>query len=449
MFAIEKKYRVLLIFIVFTTNNGFAWLMFEPVTKWLQDNVEGMSHFQLAVLASWQPAVFIAMCIPIMKMVTRFDGLRLAVRLGTTAEIVGAVLKLIGTLARKSKAGLVFLHIGQIFSGVGSPVATGLCLRAVRHLVRAGGAYPCDGRRRAFNTVGNALCYLLVPLMTDGSGFLLVTIYEVIMAVIAVGLAWVAMPQELVEHHDANGETTTDETKDEATEQEVLAANKEHDSLREQIVKLFKMPSIVCLLLVYAWLCGGFAAWVSLFSATYNQFFGDKFIGFMCCAGMSAYVLGGLVSSYVVDLYFTRQMKYVIFFCLTMTTLCNLIFIACTPNDKGYYLWNLGKGFVIFSTALCGFWNGAAAPLFYELVAEISFPVEEGVSGICVSIFENLGALLFLQVVYQKFKGQSMSVAYAFGMTVALALTAIVKQRYNRTYYNYITENQTEVPQEE
>ncbi|EPY32703.1 MFS transporter, FLVCR family, disrupted in renal carcinoma protein 2 [Strigomonas culicis] len=389
-----------------------------------------------------------------MKLVARYDGLRMAICLGATAEIVGALLKCLGAVSRKSNAGRVFLHMGQIFSGVGSPVATG-CVSALS----ATWFEPAERTRATaaavmFNSVGNALCYLFVPSMTNLFSFTGVAVYEVAMGIVSVFFVWFILPQE---HEKKDGEEEEKGTK-EAVElspansvQESIAhdpdlvvpEHKEHEhaSLASQVKNLFKMPSVVCLLLVYSWLCGGFSAWISLFAATYNKFYTESFIGIMCFFGMTCYVCGGLVSSILVDLYFTRQMKYVIFFCISVTTLANLIFIACTPNDKGYFLWDLGKGFVVFSTAMCGFWNGAAAPLFFELVAEISFPIEESVSGICISIFENAGALIFYQVVSRVFSGQSMSVAYSFGMTVAVALVALVKQRYNRTYHNYITGN--------
>lgn len=444
----EKKYQVLFIFIIFTMNNGFAWLMFEPVADWLKSNVHGMSSRNLQLLSSWQPLVFLCMFIPIMKLVTRYDGLRLAVRIGTAAEIVGAAFKLLGALTHTSTFGLAMLNIGQIFSGVGSPVATG----AVSALSATW--FEPEERTRAtaaavlFNSVGNSLCYLFVPTLTKQLSFTAVTVYELIMAALGIGLAWVIMPQEPegVPETEAREQTTPQHNAapEAKSEGDVVAHTKEHSSLVTQLRSLWSIPSCVCLLIVYAWLSGGFSAWISLFADTYSKFYSEEFIGIMSFFGMISYVVGGIASSYVVDLYFSRQMKYVIFFCITMNTLCNLIFIACTPNDKSYSLWSLGQPFIVFSTALCGFWNGAAAPLFYELVAEISFPVEEGVSGICISVMENVGALVFYQVVSRFFTGQSMSVAYSFGMTVAVALSAAVKQRYNRSYHAYLLQNAEE-----
>ncbi|KEG14508.1 MFS transporter, FLVCR family, disrupted in renal carcinoma protein 2 [Trypanosoma grayi] len=425
---IPSKYKVLLIFILFTLNNGFAWLMFDPVAGWLEENFKGMSVNQLQILSSWQPLVFLVMFLPVMKMVTQPDGLCRAVRLGASCEMVGAAFKLVGATARNSWVGVPLLHVGQIFSGVGSPVATG-CVSALSAIW-----FEPEERTRATaaavlsNSVGNSICYLIVPTMTDGATFVSVTVYEVVMGGIATALVWFVFPtQKLPLEEECVAQPAT-----------TKILKKEKKPLRKQLYQLLSEPSAVCLLLIYSWSSGGFSAWISLFDATYHKFFSENFIGVMSFSGMLAYVAGGLISSYLTDLYFSRQMKYVIFLCITCNSVSNLIFVASAPNNDGDSLWTLGRAWIVAVTALCGFWNGAAAPLFYELIAEVSFPVDEGVSGIGVSVCENLGALAFYQVVSRFYRGQSMSVAYSFGMTVAVALAAAVRQRYNRSYHVYM-----------
>ncbi|RNF26918.1 MFS transporter, FLVCR family, disrupted in renal carcinoma protein 2 [Trypanosoma conorhini] len=425
---LARRYKVLIIFVLFTLNNGFAWLMFDPVAGRLEKNVKGLTVAQLQVLSSWQPLMFLLMFLPVMKMVTRPDGLRKAVRLGATCELLGAVFKIVGSLARKSYAGLVLLHVGQIFSGVGSPVATG-CVSALSAVWFG----PTERTRATAaavlsNSVGNALAYIFVPAITESSSFVFVTVYEAAMAAIAAVFVWFCLPAQKAPVV-AGGAAETSPSDGVAGEEK---------SLRGQLRQLLGTPSVVFLLLIYSWSAGGFSAWISLFDATYNRFFSESFIGLMSFAGMVAYVVGGLVSSWLTDLCFPRQMKYVIFLCITCNSVSNILFVASAPNNDGYSLYPPGRAWIGAVTALCGFWNGAAAPLFYELIAEISYPVDEGVSGIAVSVCENLGALFFYQVVSRFYTGESMSVAYSIGMTVAVALSAAVRQRYNRSYHVYL-----------
>jgi MFS family permease len=171
-----------------------------------------------------------------------------------------------------------------------------------------------------------------------------------------------------------------------------------------------------------------------MFDVMLGDDYGDSYVGTMSFCGTLAYVAGGLVSSYLTDLYFYRHMKHVIFSCMTLNTVSCLLFIASVPNEADRILLDFGRGWILFVTSLCGFFNGAAAPIFYELLAEITYPVDEAISGGIASMCENLGALVLYQVVARLFPATDMNYAFTFGMTVTIALSSLVQQRYNRSY---------------
>ena len=123
--GVPKKFIALMVFCLFTMNNGFAWLMFDPVDQELRQTFTGMSATQLELLSSWQPLVYIFAFFPTLRLITQPDGLRKSVRFGATCEFIGAGLKMTGATLSGSPAGLYLLHLGQIFSAVASPVAIG------------------------------------------------------------------------------------------------------------------------------------------------------------------------------------------------------------------------------------------------------------------------------------------------------------------------------------
>ncbi len=127
-------------------------------------------------------------------------------------------------------------------------------------------------------------------------------------------------------------------------------------------------------------------------------------------------------------------MKHVIFTCMALNSICCLLFIASVPNDAGKVLLDFGKIWILLVTALCGLFNGAAAPIFYELVAEITYPIDESVSGGVMSMCENIGALVLYQVVAKLFPATDMNYAFTFGMVLTIALSSLVQQKYNRSY---------------
>jgi len=82
---------------------------------------------------------------------------------------------------------------------------------------------------------------------------------------------------------------------------------------------------------------------------------------------------------------------------------------------------------------LGGAFNGASAPLFYELTAEVTFPfVGEAVSGNLMSMGENLGALLFFQGVAAFVADSAVNWCFVAGMAVCTVVAALVRERYAR-----------------
>ena len=419
--GIPKRFTALLIFCAFSMNNGFAWLMFDPVDEQLQELFPAMTVSQLELLSSWQPLVYVVAFLPVMRLVTSQDGLRRAVRLGATSELVGAVLKFFATTIPKSAVALPLLHLGQILSGVSSPVAIG----AVSGL--SAQWFDPEERTRATaaavlsNNIGNAVCYLLVPALTSGPGYISVTGYEVALAIVVALSSWLVFPPKparMVIPDTGGG----------------AAGIESLQGLKNQLRDLFSFPSAILLLLVYSWSSGGYVAWTSMFDTMLGEIYSDSYVGTMSFIGTVAYIVGGLVSSYMTDLYFYRHMKHVIFTCMTLNTVSCLFFIASVPDDSGKIVLDFGRLWILLVTGLCGLFNGAAAPIFYELIAEISYPIDEAVSGGVMSMCENLGALVLYQLVARLFPATAMNYAFTFGMTLTIGLSAMVRQSYGRSY---------------
>ncbi|CUG86474.1 MFS transporter, putative [Bodo saltans] len=441
--GLPVKYQALLIFAMFTMNNGFAWLMFDPVDNELQEMFDGMSDGQLELLSSWQPIMYMAAFFPIMRVMTRHDGIRRCVCLGATSEMIGAALKLVATLSASKPFALYILHIGQMFSAVASPVAIGAVSGLSAQWFEAHERTRATAAAVLSNNVGNAVCYLLVPALTSGLGYAYVTGYELLLGCIVCFLAWTKFPsarqvrnvrQEVDAINREQGITDEDGNSLAGTASSHHSDVSEDIALLPQLKALVSFPSAVLLLIIYSWSSGGYVAWTSLFDAMLGDFYSSQFVGTISFAGTVAYVVGGLLSSYLTDLYFYRHMKHVIFTCMAANTLSCLMFIASIPDKEGHILWDFGNFWILVVAALCGLFNGAAAPIFYELVAEISYPVDEGVSGNIMSMCENLGALLIYQLVARLFPAQDMNYAFTAGMAITIALSACVVQKYNRSY---------------
>jgi sugar phosphate permease len=80
-----------------------------------------------------------------------------------------------------------------------------------------------------------------------------------------------------------------------------------------------------------------------------------------------------------------------------------------------------------------GLFNGASAPLFYELIAELTYPyVGEAVSGNIMSTGENLGALVMFQGVAAVIPDSQVNRCFVAGMLVCSILAFFVREDYAR-----------------
>lgn len=438
----------LIIFCWFTANNGFAWLMFSPVT---QDLITmyfpDMTTRQLEMLDAWQPFIYLIACYPMTLLQNSHNGLWKSVILGTSLETVGGGLKLLSSTMSHTPNGLVLLHIGQIFSALASPIAIG----APAYLSATW--FSAEVRTRAtaagvlFNNVGNAICYILIPALTHAYGYQSVMKVEVISGVACLLAAVAFFPQTMTaEQILANNISPT-------TASEIVSPNSDGPrarsaadrmglSVAKQLKLLVSHPSAIILCLVYAWTSGGQVAWTALFDEILgSRGFDDVFIGYLSFGSSICYVLGGLVSSLAADTLFPRKLKsFIVLFSLFNTISC-VGFLWAIPSDhpgaarEGMQATTSRKVAIVVFGALCGLFNGSSAPLYYELLAEITYPVSEAVSGNIMSLGENAGALFMFQFIVRVFRPRLVNESFTAGMCIATVLATLVHEQYTRNAF--------------
>jgi MFS family permease len=220
----------------------------------------------------------------------------------------------------------------------------------------------------------------------------------------------------------------------------VLISSPFQDMVRE-LRSLFSSPSSVLLCMSYAWSSGCYVAWTSLYDLIAGHELGPRLVGAMTFGSTLAYVSGGAISSWLADWRLKRYLKAMIAASCTGATLSTFAFALLMPvspvpiisqhQDKTVALPD-AVTLVVLASA-CGFFCGAAAPLFYELLAEISHPVTENVSGAVASLAEIVGALVIYQVVAELIPIVWINWTVAFGMLMCTFALVYVRDDYRRS----------------
>lgn len=101
---------------------------------------------------------------------------------------------------------------------------------------------------------------------------------------------------------------------------------------------------------------------------------------------------------------------------------------AFSNSDHGM----VGSSFstILISITCAGLFLGASAPLFFELALEITYPLPEATSGGIITLFNNIGALLFLAIPPSFASGMNVVMTGTVLLTVLLVLS--VREAYHR-----------------
>jgi MFS family permease len=143
---------------------------------------------------------------------------------------------------------------------------------------------------------------------------------------------------------------------------------------------------------------------------------------------------GGLAVGWLADRYFQRRFKCML---LSLIGLCLVSFIWFTMSlpafdtnsDRGMLPSSFGT--ILVSIACAGLFLGASAPLFFELALEITYPIPEATSGGIMTLFNNMGALLFLAI--PPSFASSMNVVMTATVLMTFLLVFSVKEAYHRS----------------
>ena len=407
------KWMALFIFCHFTLNNGFAWLIFDPVATELPKTFYRVSPKAVELLSSWQPLVYVVAFYPLTRLQSKADGLRRAVVLGAIFEVVGSGLKVSATLAPHSYLAEYLLHLGQICSGVASPVAIGA------PAMLSAQWFPPHLRTRTTaaavlsNNIGNAIAYGLIPLVTKKLGFRYVLYLECASAcVLFLCLVFYPSPPGVKKRHAGNEQESNtlksdgvdmDDEQQQMDQSGIGNQSFTVTTMSQHVKNLFGIQSAIILCISYSWSSGSYVAWTSL----YEELIGGSiqltpaFVGLVSLTSMLGYVTGGISISWLTDLFWKQSMKKVLIVSCLGCSVCAAVFLVnvrdaretcieipeqlvincpdATPDRK--------FAIVLFGV-LTGFGAGAAAPIFYELMAEVSYPIPEVISGNVLSLCE-------------------------------------------------------------
>eukprot|EP01083_Nonionella_stella_P071266 191317_1 len=200
--------------------------------------------------------------------------------------------------------------------------------------------------------------------------------------------------------------------------------------------------SSVLMMLIGGMEIGSFAAWSAVLPDVIGSEsalrLSDQNVGIIGFIGTCAYMCGGIIIGPICDRWFAKRLKKLLFWICIALMVCVfcLSLVVPSPFHNAYGLseqHSVEQRMLMIGilNGVCGLFVGCSLPVFYELCAEISYPVSEGSSAISLVFMENI-ALLVLVAMANWISTQWFPVLLLFVCVLCVVLLLFVKETYKR-----------------
>eukprot|EP01012_Entosiphon_sulcatum_P011818 TRINITY_DN17314_c0_g1_i1.p1 TRINITY_DN17314_c0_g1~~TRINITY_DN17314_c0_g1_i1.p1 ORF type:complete len:532 (+),score=76.49 TRINITY_DN17314_c0_g1_i1:1005-2600(+) len=417
--AYPMRYWVLLVFSMLACEQGLVWFTFAPIVTDTKIFYPHVTDQVLELFNTWSPIFFIPFVFVTSWMLTSPQwGLRSVVLTGAAVGFAGNVLRALTAFFPTSEGAVYVLHLGQICNAILGPfvIAPPSFLSATW--------FPESERTRATavgilaNNLGFACAFLVGPYTVQLFSLPALLAVEAVFAGLVFMAAYANFPSRPPSPPCA-------------VEADAHAGAHMVGEVSDQMVKLFADPSFIVLCAVYGWQSGAFNAWTSLFDEMLQNVYDEVFVGWLSFVSNVGYIVGGLVMAQLADTAMKRRHKRLLLYSFVFAVPLFLLFTLALPNPFSAVGFLTG-GSVVLIAGLVGLCVGAAAPIYFEFAAELTYPISAGSSASMLALAENLGALLLYTLavpIPAEFLNSVMSVF----MLMCCGAMVYVKEKYART----------------
>lgn len=370
-----ERWYILFMFTFLTTQQTLFWFTFSSVPSTVLLYYPALTNDAVLQLLNWGPIIFIPLLPVFTWILTWKNGLSLSLRACAWLCFGGCLIRCIPCVmssdARNTSAAMLFLHAGQILNAAAGPI-----VMASPSRVSAVWFSP-EWRTRATaiayigGNIGSAVGFLFGPYITNGDADNVPRLLyvELCIAVIPVIFLTIYSPD-----HPPLAPSMAVYNNDKTV------GIAEFWRVSEVI---FSIPGMMFLIGVAGFQAGSAAGWSGLLPDIIGPpLFDENFAGWVGCVNSAAGTAGVFFVGVVADYYFQRNLKALLVWMFLFATVSSVWLALVLPSPfvgNGTVL-ATSNATVIGSAGVVGFFQGACEPLFYEIAAELSYPLPEGTS---------------------------------------------------------------------
>ncbi|KAJ4460119.1 putative MFS-type transporter [Paratrimastix pyriformis] len=409
--AYPKRWYILALFTLVSFAQSAIWMTFSAIPEATHSYFPGADDTVITILLAWGPILFFPATVAVMWMDAYFAKFRYCMLVAASFPALGSIVRLIPCLFsnREGVTPLIFLHFGQILNGIAGPYVMSTTSRLSLLWFPPGERTFSTATATLANQLGCCIGYLVEPMVVaQGSSLPGLLIFEAGLACTLAVATWIHFPSAPPSPPSQGATQTVPQTTRE---------------LLSSMAACLRSPSFVAVVCLGGIAPGVFAAWSGTLPLALAQLdYGPQVAGLLSFAANLASIGAGILLGWLGDHCFRRRFKWLIFGCLLLDMAAFVWVTLSFPlgaAPASVLPHPLGAVFV--AVVLAGLFNGAPNPLFYELAAEMTFPVSASTSAGLLTFVLNGACLVELLL------SASLSPAYIhLVMTAAVALCALL-----------------------
>eukprot|EP00937_MAST-01D_sp_MAST-1D-sp2_P004009 g4009.t1 len=439
----RARWYILFVFSCFSFNQCLFWFTFSSIKDdKVYEYYNGLGangkpkpgpvdDSAIALLLNWGPIIGIAMFPFQAWLLTRAGGFQRATFLGAALTFSAALLRTIPSWAGSARHAIWLLHLAQILNAAAGPLCMGTESRLACMWFAEDERTTATAIAVTSNAVGTTVGFLLGPGIVKTAGDLPTLLFvELAMGAVPFVCALVYLPKRPRHFPSAAAEALDDASMAGGAAADPGAPRR--PTFLEGLMETLRNRHYLVLVLAAGIMAGVSAAWQSLFQDILNPIgYSDSTVGYLGFANGLAGNVGSVTVGYLSDTYFRRRFKRSIIWLLGLLLLSTLWFTLSLPafGQPAVLPRTLGSLFV--ACILAGVANSSMSPLFYELCAELTYPVSEGTSAGFLALIWNTASFIMIYL-SPVISAGSVNVITTITIGVVLLMVLSVKEQYKR-----------------
>ena len=426
------RWWILFLFSLSSFLQCMVWFTFSSIPDYVSAYYgPKMNNATINLILNWGPIIYIPVLPFVSWFQTKKNGLLLAYWLAVILTFAGTVIRTIPCWlpesTRQTEYAFIFLHVGQILNAAAGPLVMATCSKLSVMWFPEHQRGTATAIAYTANSLGTPVGFLMGPHTVHAASDFPTYLYiEMAMAAVPVigGIIYYRDHPKILPSPAA------------VIQLEQLEKPAGSFNFFKGIWLALQSPSFIMIVLSGGIISGVTSGWQGVLPQALEWLhYSDNTIGWFGFGSGVAGIIGGIVVGPILDIFFRRRQKVLLVILTAASVICFAWFTLCLPHPPISEMNKIripsDTFSIVLSLCAAGFFQGACGPVFFELAAELVFPVPEATSAGLLSLVNNAACLVML-IVGTFINTKWMNFIQTSSILFCLVLVCFVREEYKR-----------------